>query len=70
MVEGYNPVSSASTALLTLHNYPLITGSCSLITHLSSTPGEHTAWQPQVLAHITNHTHKPSQSYQVSHFHS
>ena len=54
-VEVYSPIPRASTALQTLHNYPLIRGPCSFISYLIS-PGGHTACQSHVLAHRTDHT--------------
>ena len=66
-LEVSSPVSSASAALLTRHSYSLVTEPCSFLSHLDL-PGVHRARQPQVLVHMTNHTHKTSQSYQVPTF--
>ena len=59
-VGVYNLVSSTSTVLLTLHNYPLITGPFSFISHLNSPgsiqPGSHKVW----CTWLTTHTNFPS----------
>ena len=42
-VEIYSPVSSASAALLTLHNEALVTGPCLFKSHISTPRGAYTA---------------------------
>ena len=48
-------VSNADAALLTSHDIPPPGHRTQFIHTPSQLPGEHTAWQPQVLVHITNH---------------
>ena len=68
-VEVCSPVSSISAALLTLHNYLLVTGPCSLISHLNSLgsiqPGSHKFWHTQLITHSSLLS-----SYQEPTFHS
>ena len=53
----YSPVPSASAPLLTLHNYSLITGPCSFISHLisqgSTQPGSHKFWLTWLITHAS-----------------
>ena len=43
-VEVYRPVSSASAALPTFHNYSLVTARTVFVYKPSQLPREHTAW--------------------------
>ena len=44
-MDIYIPVSSASAALLTLHNYPLVTGPCSFISQYKNDLKQNGAWE-------------------------
>ena len=69
-MEVYSPISSVRSALLTLHNYPLVTGPCSFIHHLNSPGGAYSLAATSFGPHDQSHTHKPSRSCQAPTGHS
>ena len=57
VVEVYSLVSSASSAALLTFTQLSPDHRTLFIHKQSQLPGEHTAWRPQVSAHMTNHTY-------------